>query len=106
MLIFKEQLPACVGRQTVKLPFANLKQAKENIMHLGVQYGRPCIWFNVVEKEWKEFIIFAIGTGHDFKEHLTKEQFIGTIVLEECDEVLHYFLISENQYNKMWQRSV
>ena len=93
MLIYKEELLQHTGIEIIKLPYLNIKEAKEAIMKLDVQYGIPCMWYmNNKENETKDYILCAIGTGHDYKE-LEKESYIGSLLLFEGSLVLHYFLI-------------
>ncbi|MBO5386859.1 MAG: hypothetical protein J6A59_01770 [Lachnospiraceae bacterium] len=100
MLIHKEALPNNTGIVPVKLPFESGKEARENILHLEVQFNTPCMWFNVVREVQKEFLIVCIGTGHDWEDKLLREEYIGSLVVAEGFYVWHYFLVDKEKFEK------
>lgn len=46
MLIYKEPLP-CPGARIIKLPFADVEEAKQNILKVDTQNGYPFMWYAV-----------------------------------------------------------
>ena len=95
MLIYKEELPLNNGIEIINLPYKNVEEARENILHLETQYGIPCMWFNVIEEENKEFELVTIGTGHNWCDWLKREEYIGSLVVAEGIFVWHYFLLEK-----------
>lgn len=100
MLIYKEELPIdTLDIRKIALPFKNVADAKNAVLKVDLQYEQPVMWYQAdADKksfqsgETKEFLMLAIGTGHDWKDGLTKEEYIGTVLLWEGTLVLHYFL--------------
>lgn len=98
MLIFKEQLPVNTADiVSIKLLYPNIEEAKSHILHMDMQYGTPCIWYQAdgnIESPLNEFNIIAIGTGHEIRRSslITKDNYIGTLLLHDS-LVLHYFLV-------------
>lgn len=98
MLIHKMQLPMdTLDVKKIKLPFVSVAKAKAHILKIEKQYGIPCAWYQTDIRVGssdiqKEFYLIAIGTGHDWGDRLSKEEYLGTVLL--CDDtlVLHYFL--------------
>lgn len=98
MLIYKQELPMdTMLPLKVTLPFSSVAVAKKSVMKVGVQYDCPVMWYQADyetvelggstsgEPVGKEYIIAAIGTGHDWGDSLTRDHYIGT--------VLHYFIV-------------
>ena len=56
MLIYKQELHNNTGVEEVELNFENAEEARENILHLELQYDRPMMWFNAVREKTKKFI--------------------------------------------------
>ena len=104
MLIYKEQLQSCTGAKPLYLPYPTVKEALNNILHLDLQYGRHCLWFNAdsdVENLKKyEYAVIAIGTGHNLATDYLNNKYIGTLLLDNGDLVLHYFLINMDEFEK------
>ena len=96
MLVYKEQLLDCTGVLPIELPYENVKEAKENILHLEVQFDNPCMWFNVLEKDKKEFLIVSIGTGHNWGDTLHRDEYLGSLVSGMY--VWHYFIVEEEEF--------
>ena len=97
MLIYKEELLNHTGIKELKLPYENVAEAKENIVKIGLQYGEPRMWFNVLDKPEKSFLLVCIGTGHDHPE-LSKEEYIGSEIVYDGLYVWHYFLIDKADF--------
>lgn len=96
MLIYKQELPTdTIFPIKVNLPFSDKEQAKKFILKLDLQYDSPVMWYqaDAQENESREFIIAAIGTGHDWKDELDRDDYIGTILIDEGTLVLHYFIL-------------
>ncbi len=100
MLIFKQELPNNTGAKEVELNFKNAEEARKNILHLELQYGRPMMWFNAVREKTKKFILVCIGTGHDWGDELHREEYIGSLVVAEGMFVWHYFLVDREEFFK------
>lgn len=92
MLIYKEELLNHAGIMELDLPFDSVAEAKENILKIGLQYGIPHMWYNVLDKTVKQFILVCIGTGHDHPE-LTREEYIESEIVHDGAFVWHYFLV-------------
>lgn len=98
MLIYKMQLPInMLDVRKIKLPFASVAEAKEHILKIEKQYEIPCAWYqtdihDVSSNIQKDFYLIPIGTGHDWGDRLSKEEYLGTVLLYEDTLVLHYFL--------------
>ena len=95
MLIYKETLPTdTLWGKTVSLPYATAEEASRAVMKTALQYGTPCMWYQADgTAEKREYFIKAIGTGHDWEDTLSMEQYIGTVLLDEDTLVLHYFIM-------------
>ena len=106
MLIFKQELPMDTMMPIkVTLPFSSAAIARKSIMKLDLQYECPVMWYQAdyetVELGGsdsavpvsKEYIIAAIGTGHDWGDTLTQKDYIGTDKLCGGSLVLHYFIV-------------
>jgi hypothetical protein len=96
MLIFKEDLPVnTLDIRVISLPFHTAEEARKAIMKVESQYETPRMWYQVDmnnDCQEKEYCLLAIGTGHDWGSRLSKEEYIGTVLLYEGMLVLHYFL--------------
>ena len=95
MLIYKEKLPLSTSDfKIVTLPYTSAEAAREAILKLGLQRKTPYMWFqaDTGEKE-NEYLILAIGTGHNWGNRLKRNEYIGSIHLTEESPLLHYFLI-------------
>ncbi len=95
MLILKEQLPVdTIDLRYVKMPYEEDEDARKSIVHVAIQNGLPYMWYDAIEwnRTMKEYLILAIGTGHYWSEHLTREMYIGSLLLGQGELVLHYFL--------------
>lgn len=97
MLINKTQLP-CPGIKKVSLPFANIKEAKENILKIAVQCDKPYMWYNVLDKPENEFFVIAIGTGYEVPA-LILEEYIGTALIINSMFEQHYFITDNDRLN-------
>jgi hypothetical protein len=100
MLIFKEQLPDCTDIEDIELPYDNVEEALDNILKISLQYDKPCIWFNKIDKPLKKFKVVVVGTGHDWGDALKLEEYIGTLLLWDDTLVLHYFLVDSDEFHK------
>lgn len=98
MLIYKEELINGTGLQEIKLPFESAAEARSNILHLEKQADVPCMWFNVLDNELKEFMIVCIGTGHDWEDALKREEYIGSALVYDGALVWHYFLVEKEEF--------
>ena len=96
MLIFKENLPIdTLFNEIVELPFSTAEQARKAILKLDMQYDSPVFWYqaDAENAEKRKYNIIAIGTGHDWEDDITKDEYIGTLLLYGGTLVLHYFLL-------------
>ena len=106
MLIFKQELPMDTMMPIkVTLPFSSAAIARKSIMKLDLQYECPVMWYqadyetvelvgsNPDEPVSKDYIIAAIGTGHDWGNTLTQDHYIGTVMICGGSLVLHYFIV-------------
>lgn len=96
MLIFKERLPENTIRfKYIEMPYDTVEEARNAVLHVGLQYEKPCMWYDAKEYDlpMKKYLVIAIGTGHYWSDILTRDMYIGTALLE-CDSfVVHYFLV-------------
>ena len=94
MLICKEPFPVdTMDIRLIRLPYTDIRDARDAILHLEMQYGEPCMWYQADSgEEDREYLLIAIGTGHDWEDSLDREACIGTLVLAGGSMVLHYFL--------------
>lgn len=97
MLIYKKELLNHTGIKELKLPYENVAEAKENIVKVGLQYGKPHMWYNVLERQEKSFLLICIGTGHEYPE-LSKDEYIGSEIVYDGAFVWHYFLITKADF--------
>lgn len=106
MLIFKQELPMDTMMPIkVTLPFSSVAIARKSILKLDLQYECPVMWYqadyeavelggsNSAEPVSRDYIIAAIGTGHDWGDTLTQKDYIGTVKLCGGSLVLHYFIV-------------
>ena len=106
MLIFKQKLPMdTLIPIKVTLPFSSVEIARKSIMKLDLQYECPVMWYQAdyetvelggsdsAEPVSKDYIIAAIGTGHDWGDTLTQDHYIGTVLICGGSLVLHYFIV-------------
>lgn len=106
MLIFKQELPMdTLMPIKVTLPFSSVEIARKSIMKLDLQYECPVMWYqadyeaielrgsNPDEPVSKDYIIAAVGTGHDWGDTLTQDHYIGTVLICGGSLVLHYFIV-------------
>ena len=95
MLIYKEQLPMDTwDLKIIKLPCPNVESARRSVLKLDIQYDQPCMWYQAdVSEQEKEYLLIAIGTGHDWGGRLKREENNGSLLLMEGSLVLHYFLV-------------
>ncbi len=106
MLIFKQKLPMdTLLPIKVTLPFSSAAIARKSIMKLDLQYECPVMWYQAdyetvelggsdsAEPVSKEYIIAAIGTGHDWGDTLAQDHYIGTVMICGGSLVLHYFIV-------------
>lgn len=98
MLIYKEELMNNTGFQEIKLPYDDAEEARANILHIGMQYDAPHMWFDALRDELKEFLIVCIGTGHDWGDKLRREEYIGSMVVADGMFVWHYFLLGKEDF--------
>ena len=99
MLIYKEALLNSIGVKRLYLPFDTVEEAKKNILKIGLQYGDVHMWFQVLDKPQKEFVLIsmAMGTNHP---KLTLENYIGSESLFDGEYVLDYFLVDLEVKNR------
>lgn len=95
MLIYKTPLPMDTWDfKTVKLPCPDAAAARKAVLHLDIQYDHPCLWYQAdASDQEKEYLLIAIGTGHDWGSRLKREEYIGSLLLMDGTLVLHYFLV-------------
>ena len=86
------------GIEEISLPFKTSKDARDNIMFIGLQHELPRVWFNVKEEENQDFVLLTIGTGHDYGDLLEKEDYIGTVLVDGDYLVWHYFLLYKDEF--------
>lgn len=101
MLIYKDRLPIdAFDIVEVNLPYKSVDEAKKNILKLDLQYNIPNFWY-IADKanNGKYFRIAAIGTGgHKHRNDLfNADNYLGTLVMQGGDLVLHYFIFLKNQ---------
>lgn len=106
MLVHKIDLALINGIEEVELPFKTGREARANIMSVGLQFEVPRLWYNVKRDEYSDFVIITIGTGHDWGNKLTKEEHIGSVVLEGCGLVWHYFLLSKKEFEERFASEI
>ena len=95
MLIYKEKLPNdTLNIRRISLPYNTAEEARKGVLHLDVQSGVPCLWYQAdTGMETKEYLAIAVGTGHKLSDGLSRDDYIGTLLLQAGTLVLHYFLI-------------
>ena len=100
MLIYKEELLNNTGISVLELPFLNVTEAKENILKIDLQRGKPHMWYSVPDdREKKEFLIISIGTGH-LNPAVVLEEYIGSVLVCEDMFVWHYFITDRQTLNE------
>ncbi len=62
------------------------------VLHVGMQYDRPCIWAlvdpNAVQEERK---FHLAGTGHSIEDKIADWQYVGTFTMQDGALVFHLF---------------
>ncbi|MBR4981929.1 MAG: hypothetical protein IKY94_05165 [Lachnospiraceae bacterium] len=106
MLVHKIDLALINGIEEVELPFNTGREARANVMSVGLQFEVPRLWYNVKRDEYSDFVIITIGTGHDWGNKLTKEEHIGSVVLEGSGLVWHYFLLSRKEFEERFASEI
>lgn len=103
MLIYKEELPkGTLDYVTIDLPANTAEEAASLMLSINLQGGRPMVWYQAdAEGEKKTFTILAIGTGHPHADHLTRSNYIGTILFMGGRLVLHYFIVEGDIYGDL-----
>lgn len=82
--------------RSVALPFANVQDAVNNILKIDTQNVSPKMWyFHDNDKEYNRFIISCVGTGHVVPYLFTKENYMGTLQVDEY--VFHYFILMDDE---------
>lgn len=107
MVIFKEKLQTdTLDLKYIEMPYDSVEEARKAILHVDLQYGEPCMWYDAVEYDlpMKKYLILAVGTGHYWGKYhdediLTRDMYIGTVLLESGSLVLHYFLVESDNPN-------
>lgn len=65
------------------------------VLHVGVQRGQPFIWVLLDPTATARTYQFqSFGTGHNVEDHITKDQYIGTFMLEGGGLVFHLFQVN------------
>lgn len=100
MLVHKIDLASHWGIEEVELPFKNGREARANVMNVGLQFEVPRLWYNVKRDEYSDFMIVTIGTGHDWGNKLTKDEYIGSVLVAGDTLVWHYFLLSKKEFEE------
>ena len=100
MLIHKINLPGYMGIEEIELPFKTGREARANVMNVGIQFEVPRLWYNVKRDEYSDFMIVTIGTGHDWGNKLTKDEYIGSVLVDGDSLVWHYFLLSKKEFEE------
>ena len=95
MLIDKTPLPIdTLDFKIVRLPCQDAEAARKAVLRLDIQYDLPCMWYQAdASDQEKEYLLIAIGTGHDWGKDLKREEYIGSLLLMGGTLVLHYFLV-------------
>lgn len=105
MLIYKEQLPIdTIIPEFCELPFSTVKELKEHVLKVDVQYENPVMWYQADNDsdgtigEKHKYLIVGIGTGHphiddESRKLLNMDSYIGTASLDGGSLILHYFAI-------------
>lgn len=101
MLIFKEKLPIdTIDVRYVEMPYNTAEEARKAVLHVGFQHGEPCMWYDAIDYDCpcprRKYLLLAIGTGQNWKDKLTQDMYIGTVLLHNDSLVLHYLLIECN----------
>lgn len=105
MLIYKTELPVdTLDFRKIKLPAKTVEEAVSLVMSIGLQYDMPKMWYQAdTGEEEKEFTILAIGTGHHWKDEITKANYIGTLPLGDGVLVLHYFITDGDLLKRIYK---
>ena len=118
MLIWKAELPVdTLDIRPINLPFSTTEEAIKHILKADIQYGEPVMWFQADTDESgkvkpkKEFVIQAIGTGHDYsdvryRKIFRKDNYIGTCSLMDDTLILHYFLAIKKDYESLFEQQI
>jgi len=100
MVIFKEYLPSDTRLTYIEMPYETAEDARKAVLHIDVQHGRPCMWYDAIEYDLptKKYLIVPVGTGHYWgkvqdEDTITRDEYIGTALLDGGSLVLHYFLV-------------
>ncbi|MBD9036623.1 MAG: hypothetical protein EGR42_06080 [[Eubacterium] rectale] len=104
MLILKEHLPEdTLDFKPIMMPYENVEDAVNSVLHVDLQYGLPCMWYDAgdydkLDGQKTKYRVIPVGTGHYWKKNgdkdiVSKENYIGTALLEGGTLVLHYFLV-------------
>lgn len=66
---------------------------KQQFLHAGAQDQCLCIWYLAdTTAPCYDIEIHTYGTGYDLSDQVTKDYYIGTVVLDECcGLVVHIF---------------
>lgn len=101
MRIYKQELAPATFISKNVLPYKTAEEARRGILKLDLQYDIPCMWYLMDENETKgkEYIIFSVGTGHNLRNTVKREEYVGTVILDDGALVLHYFLIEVNEFD-------
>ena len=84
MITVHKQALATVDAQVIEVPERTI------IRHIGLQRGRPCIWYECdTEAPKVRITIRCYGTGHPIKEEGLI--YLGTLLLCGDSLVLHYY---------------
>ncbi len=98
--IYKQMLLQQPGVKKIKLPYKNLYEAKNNILSVSAQYGEvPTVWYMDYGTDTNEFLLVCLPTGVDVYDDgsITKENYIGTVLVSDGFLVLHYFLVEASE---------
>ena len=76
------------GTQNVSIPKGS------EILHLDLQFGYPTLWVlqPLNESRMDTIAITAVLTGMPTSANFTKEDFIGTLLMDGGNFVVHFFL--------------
>lgn len=76
MLIYKEKLPTdTIDIRCVELPYKSAEEARQAVLHVGLQYGEPCMWYDAITHDLptNKYLILAVGTGHYWGKYHDEE---------------------------------
>ena len=102
MWIYKQELAPATFISKNVLPYKTAEEARNGILKLDLQCRVPCIWylFDEHKTEEKEYIIFSVGAGHEVGDTIKREEYIGTVIIDDENVVFHYFLIEVNEFEE------